>query len=118
MAYQLGDAPTKQVEEKSMESWTSVEKETSKTIYGCEILVENGTMEQVSTTDAPNDAMIVTYVVGNQTRYDLTRSQKEVRIFNMYWDKFGDKLKSIEFGNGRTNPKLWGIEAPKTKKKK
>ena len=67
----------------------------------------------------PNDAMIITYVVNGETRYDLTRSQKEVRIFNMYWDKFRENLKSIDFGMGRTNPKLWRMEpSPSTKKRK
>ena len=35
---------------------------------------------------------------------------KEVRIFDMYYDKFGKDLKSIVFGNGKTSPKLWGVE--------
>ena len=104
-------------EGKSMSSWTPSEKESSKTRYGCEIMVENGTWEQVSTTDAPNDAKIVTYIVDGEKRFDLTRSQKEVRIFDMYYDKFGKDLKSIVFGNGKTSPKLWGVEL-KTKKKK
>jgi hypothetical protein len=119
MTNQLEDAPTKTEEEQSMTSWTPSEKENSKSIYGCEILVENGTWEQVSTRDCPNDAMIITYVVNGETRYDLTRSQKEVRIFNMYWDKFRENLKSIDFGMGRTNPKLWRMEpSPSTKKRK
>ena len=36
----------------------------------------------------------------------------------MYWDKFGSNLKSIDFGNGRINPKLWGYKAPESKKRK
>ena len=118
MVNQLGDAPTKIEEEQSMTSWTSSEKENSKSVYGCDILIENGTWEQVSTKDCPNDAMIITYVVDGETRYDLTRSQKEVRIFNMYWDKFRDNLKGIGFGMGRTNPKLWGLEPPPPTKKR
>ena len=118
MANQLGDAPTKTEEEQSMTSWTPSEKENSKSVYGCDILIENGTWEQVSTKDCPNDAMIITYVVDGETRYDLTRSQKEVRIFNMYWDKFRENLRSIEFGYGRVNPKLWGYKSPEKKKRK
>ena len=105
-------------EKTTMESWTSVEKESSKQRYGCEIMIENGSWEQVSTTDCPNDARIIKYEVDGQVRYDLTRSQKEVKIFDMYWDKFGSNLKSIEFGNGRINPKLWGYKAPESKKRK
>ena len=49
---------------------------------------------------------------------DLTRSQKAVSIFNMYWDKFQDGLKAIEYGQGTYNPKLWGEVAKTSKKKK
>ena len=38
--------------------WTSQEKENHKSEYGCEILIENGTLDQVSTTNAPTDACI------------------------------------------------------------
>jgi len=48
----------------------------------------------------------------------LTRSQKAVNIFDMYYDKFGKGLKNIDYGEGRHNPKLWGLKAPQTKKKK
>jgi hypothetical protein len=101
-----------------MESWTQSEKETSRKKYGCEIMVENGSWEQVNTKDCPNDARIIKYEVDGEVRYDLTRSQKSVSIFDMYWDKFGEGLKSIDFGNGTINPKLWGYKAPETKKRK
>lgn len=106
------------VQEKSMESWTLSEKENSKQKYGAEIMIENGTWEQVNTKDCPNDARIVTYEVDGETRYDLTRSAKAVNIFDMYWDKFREGIKDIQYGNGRISPKLWGYQAPKSKKKK
>ena len=102
----------------SMESWTSVEKETSKSKYGCEILVENGSWQQVTTKDAPNDARIVKYEVEGEIRYDLTRGSKVSKIFDMYWDKFREGIKSINFGYGRVSPKIWGYRAPQNKKKK
>ena len=52
---------TKTKTEKKELIWTSQEKENHKSEYGCEILVENGTLDQVSTTNAPTDAFIVTY---------------------------------------------------------
>jgi len=107
-----------ETEEKSMNSWTPSEKESSKKKYSCEIMIENGTWEQVNTTDCPNDARIVVYEVDGETRYDLTRSSKAVYIFNMYWDKFNSGLKDIAYGMGRINPKLWGYQAPQSKKKK
>ena len=118
MTNKLGEAPKKlETTEESMDSWTASEKENSKKMYGVEIMIENGTWEQVNTKECPNDARIVKYVVDGQTSFDLTRSQKAVSIFNMYWDKFRDGLKSIDYGQGSYNPKLWG-EKPKTKNKK
>ena len=35
--------------------WTKTEKETSKEIYGCEIVVENGSPSDVMTKNAPTD---------------------------------------------------------------
>ena len=53
--------------------WTSKEKENHKSEYGCEILVENGTLEQVAITNAPTDAFIVTYEYQDKVCRDLTR---------------------------------------------
>jgi hypothetical protein len=41
-------------------------------------MIENGTWEQVTTKECPNDARIVTYEVDGELRYDLTRSQKQL----------------------------------------
>jgi hypothetical protein len=105
-------------QETNMESWTLSEKESSRQKYGCEILLENGSFEQVCTKDAPNDARIVTYEVDGQIRYDLTRGSKVSKIFDMYWDKFRNGIKKIEFGHGNISPKLWGYKTPETKKRK
>ena len=71
---------------------------------------------KLRTKDCPNDARIVTYEVDGEVRYDLTRSQKAVNIFDMYYDKFGKGLKNIDYGEGRHNPKLWGLKAPHNQK--
>ena len=103
--------------EKHMDHWTSAEKETCKSRYGCDILVENGSYADVCTKDAPNDAYIVKYLVDEKICFDLTRGTR-VRLFDMYWDKFREGVQSIEFGYGRINPKLWGYQAPEKKKRK
>ena len=103
--------------EKHMESWTSAEKETCKTRYNCEIMIQDGSYTDVCTKEAPNDAYIVKYIVDGNIRFDLTRGSR-VRIFDMYWDKFRDNLKTTEFGYGRINPKLWGYQKPQKKKRK
>ena len=77
--------------------WTITEKETSKEIYGTEILVENGTLDEVMTTDAPTDASVVTYEIDGTVHRDLTRGSR-VKLFDMYYDKFKMGLKIIDYG--------------------
>ena len=99
--------------------WTTTEKETSKETYGCEILVENGSLDEVMTTDAPTDAFIVTYEIDGTAHRDLTRGAR-VKLFDMYYDKFTN-VKRIEYGQGMIKPSLWGYSsetAPKKKKRK
>ena len=45
--------------EKKETIWTSEELQNSKTLYGCEIIVENGSTDQVTTREAPIDAYII-----------------------------------------------------------
>ncbi len=103
--------------EKHMDHWTSAERETCKSRYGCEIMIENGSYDDVCTKEAPNDAYIIEYVVDNKICFDLTRGTK-IRLFDMYWDKFRENLQSMSFGYGRINPKLWGYKSPEKKKRK
>ena len=105
------------VREKHMDHWTPAEKETCKSRYGCEIMIENGSYEDVRTKEAPNDAYIIKYLVDDEVCYDLTRGSR-IKLFDMYWDKFRENLKHIDFGYGRYNPKTWGYKAPEKKKRK
>ena len=108
---------TKTKPEKKELIWTSKEKETHKSEYGCEILVENGTLEQVSTTNAPTDAFIVTYEYQEKVCRDLTRGAR-VKLFDMYYDKFKTGLKIIDYGKGNVKPALWGYNNSTPQKKK
>jgi hypothetical protein len=103
--------------EKDTGHWTAAEKESCRIRYGCEIVVENGSYSDVCTKNAPLDAHIISYIVNDKMCYDLTRGAR-VLLFNMYWDKFRDNLKSIQWGYGKINPKLWGYKAPERKKRK
>ena len=69
--------------EKHMDHWTPVEKETCKSLYGCEILIQDGSYAEVCTKDAPNDAYIVKYMIDDKICFDLTRGGR-VKLFNMY----------------------------------
>jgi len=111
-------------EEKKVETketfWTTTEKETSKEIYGTEILIENGSLDEVNTKDAPSDASVITYEIDGTVHRDLTRGPR-VKLFDMYYDKFKMGLKIIDYGYGMIKPSLWGYQsatAPKKKKRK
>ena len=108
-------------EEKKMETketfWTTTEKETSRELYGTEILVENGSLDEVMTTDAPSDAWGVTYEIDGTVHRDLTRGSR-VKLFDMYYDKFKMGIKIIDYGKGTIKPALWGYNNSKTKTKK
>ena len=87
--------------------------------YGCEIIFENTTIEQAKDSSLPNDAYLIWYIVDGEERIDLTRTAKRVNLFDMYYDKYGPgAVQKIDFGYGRTNPKLWGYKQPEKKKKK
>ena len=108
--------PEKKPEKKKV-IWTKEERDTLKEKYGSEIIVEDGSLEDVSIKKAPTDAHIIQYLHEDKVRYDLTRGTK-VTIFDMYWDKFKGGLKSINYGNGGIKPNLWGYSTPTKKKKR
>ena len=99
------------------QNWSSNEKQSSKDVYGCEILVDNGSFKDVSKTEYPNDAFIITYKVDDNLCYDLTRGLK-TKIFDMYYDKFKKGLQDIGWGRGTISPKMWGYKSPQQSKKK
>ena len=103
--------------EKKEVVWTKEERDTLRAKYGSEIIVENGSYEDVSTSQAPTDAYVVKYVHEDKICFDLTRATK-VKLFDMYWDKFKEGLQSIEYGRGSVKPSVWGYQAPVKKKKR
>ena len=105
--------------EKKETFWTTTEKESLKEKYGCEILVENGSLAEVQTREAPTDASIITYTVDGKEHQDLVRGTR-VKLFDMYYDKFTN-VKRIDYGSGNVKPNLWGYDggtSPKKKKRK
>lgn len=104
-------------EEYSDTTWTKDEKECSKSLYGCEIIQEKCSQVELRNTQLPNDTYIVSYYQEETLYHDLVRG-KRVKIFDMYWDKIRTNLQKIDWGYGRINPKLWGHQETKTKKRK
>ena len=109
-------AELKKPEKKEM-VWTKEERDKLKEKYGSEIIVENGSYEDVNTTQAPSDAYIIKYMHEDKIRFDLTRGTK-IKLFDMYWDKFKSGIQSIDYGSGTIKPYLWGYQSPKQSKKK
>jgi len=86
--------------------------------YGCEVLLENTTLEKAKDSSFPNDAYLIWYNIDGKQNIDLVRGTR-VRIFDMYYDQYGPgAVQKIDFGYGRTNPKLWGYKQPEKKKRK
>ena len=105
-------------EKKEMAETSSTEKKVLPHEYGCQILLEKTTIERAKDSSFPSDAYLIWYNVDDQNCVDLVRGTR-VRIFDMYYDKFGPSaIQKIEFGYGRTNPKLWGVKSPEKKKRK
>ena len=106
---------TKKEEKKLI--WTKEERERIRSEYGCDIIIEDGSLEDVRTKQAPTDCYIVKYLHDDKVHFDLTRGTK-VTFFDMYWDKFKDGIRSIDYGKGSIKPNLWGYQSPKQSKKK
>lgn len=104
--------------EKNMQEFGREEKIVAASSYGCEVLMQDTTIDRAKDSSLPNDAYLIWYNTDGTERIDLVRGTK-VSIFDMYYDKYGPGVvKKIDFGYGRTNPKLWGYKQPDKKKKR
>ena len=109
----------KSIVEKKMKSFGTEENVNNPSSYGCEVLLEKTTLQQANDTSFPNDAYLVFYTVDGKNYVDLCRGHKRVSIFDFYYDKYGPGVvQKIDFGYGRTSPKLWGYKQPEKKKRK
>lgn len=66
----------------------------------------------------PYTAYLVEYAIDGITKFDITISNKQVDIFDHYWDHYRSEFKSMTQSGGKVNPKMWGNSAPKPKSKK
>ena len=108
----------KKAQGKNMAESKKEEKNILPANYGCDILLEKTTLVQAKDSSFPNDAYLVWYNLNGERFLDLTRGTR-VRIFDMYYDTYGPNvIEKIDFGYGRTNPKLWGYKQPDKKKKR
>ena len=95
------------------------EKKFDTSVYSCEIILEKTTKEKADDRQLPTDAFNVYYTVDGKEHLDVTRSEKMVNVFDMYYDKYGkDAVQKIDYGAGSVRPNLWGIKATPPKKGK
>ena len=110
-----------ETEKKVTEELKKPEKTFDPSVYSCEILLEKTTSEKSQEKKFPTDAFIVKYSIDGQNYIDLTRSEKMMNIFVMYYDRYGkDAIQKIDYGYGNIRPNLWGakVTPPKRKKRK
>lgn len=106
------------VEDNEIVNWSSEELKDIPPLYGCQILLEKASPSQIIDPSFPSDAYIVSYVIEKKPYMDLCRGAA-VKIFDMYYDKFGPgAITKIDWGYGKINPKLWGYKSPEKKKRK
>ena len=111
MTAPVGKAPAKAQPPKQ------VEKNTEP--YSCQIILEKTTLEKAEDRQLPTDAFNVTYIVDGKEHLDVTRSEKMMNIFDMYYDRYGkDAVQKIDYGAGSVRPNLWGVKPPEKKKRR
>lgn len=82
----------------------------------CKVLHQKCEKSAAKDKSLPLNSYLVTYVSDDETFYDIVICNKQVEIFNMYWDEYREGLKDIRWTDGRVNPKLWQPK-PEGKKK-
>jgi hypothetical protein len=81
------------------------------------ILHQNCDPEIANDKSLPYNAYLVTYEIDGAIAYDLVIPEKQMEIFDYYWDNYRQGLKGWKQSEGRVNPKLWGNK-PKEEKKR
>jgi hypothetical protein len=83
----------------------------------CKVVHEKCEKEVAKDKSLPVNSYLVTYLLENKLTYDIVVCNKRVNAFDMYWDKYREDLKSIEWTDGKVGAKLWGYKPPEKKKK-
>ena len=95
------------------------EKKFDTSAYSCEIILEKTTREKADDRSLPTDAFNVYYTVDGKEHLDVTRSEKMVNVFDLYYDRYGKgTVQKITYGHGTIRPNLWGVKKSPEKKKR
>lgn len=82
------------------------------------ILHQNCDPELANDKSLPYNSYLVKYEIDEAFCYDLIIANKQVDIFDYYWDKYREGIKGWKQSEGRVNPKLWGAQTKDNKKKR
>ena len=82
----------------------------------CYVLHQKCEKSAAQDKSLPLNSYLVTYISDEETAYDIVICNKQVDIFDMYWDKYREGLKDIRWTDGRVNPKLWQSRTENKKK--
>jgi hypothetical protein len=82
------------------------------------VLHQNCDPELANDRSLPYTAYIVTYEIDGAIAYDIAIPRNKVELFDYYWDKYREGLKTFKQSEGRMNPKLWGYKSKSEKKKR
>ncbi len=86
------------------------------------VFKEDCTKEEAMNPKLPYTCYLVTYKVDGKEKYDLSIAQKEVELFDYYYDLYKKDFVTFKQAGGKVNPKLWNSQSipkkPKPKKKK
>ena len=82
-------------------------------------LYENCNPKEDNNTKLPYTAYLVEYKVDEEIRYDIAMGDKQVDVFDVYYDKYGkDGFIGMKQSEGRVPPNRWNVEPPKSEKKR
>ena len=105
--------------EKQVAEAKKPEKKFDTSPYSCEIVLEKTTVEKANDRQLPTDAFNVFYIVDGKEHLDVTRSEKMVNVFDLYYDRYGKgAVQKIDYGHGTIRPNLWGVKPVEKKKRR
>ena len=118
MSVNVGGKEVKRGEKKVPGQEKKEDDKLNPTDYACEILLSKTSIDKAKDKKLPSDAFIVYYDAENREYIDVTRSGKQSNVFDMYYDKYREGLKKIEWGYGTVNPSQFGYKKPEKRRRK
>lgn len=83
----------------------------------CKVVHEKCEKTAAKDKSLPVNSYLVTYLLEDKLTYDIVICNKRANAFDIYWDKYRENLKSIEWTDGKVNAKTWGYKPPERKRK-